>query len=260
MALVDLIASAAAARPAAITATQHAGGISTATCPQKFICSDGALYNVKFIQNQHGDGRGAFNEQVTGLCGALIDAPVPAVNLIDVSAAFTAALNRDPAAHHLNFAPQPGIHHGSHWAANHSDRSGLAHMAENKQRFGALEILYTWLTCTGDHQWIYANDPPHAVLSVDHSTFIPGGFGWTAAGIASVQHQFSPDPVFASVGLKDADRAPARARLAAVSEAAIAGVVARPPDAWGVTSSERLALAEFLLARRIALLAHYQSP
>ena len=82
----------------------------------------------------------------------------------------------------------------------------------------------------------------------------------TGVGAASDPPSLSPDPAFVPVGLTDPDRVPALARLAAVTEAAIAGVVARPPDAWGVTSSERLALAEFLLARRTALLAHYQSP
>ena len=42
----------------------------------------------------------------------------------------------------------------------------------------------------GDHQWIYRATAPNHVLSVDHTMFFPGGFGWTlrrlAAGLATV--------------------------------------------------------------------------
>ena len=257
MAVADLISAACAARPAPVIAQRHDGGLTSATRPQKFTCNDSALYAVKFIQNNHGDGRGAFNEQVTALCGALIDAPVPRVELVEVPDQIAKALDSDRAALNIDFSPQMGVHHGSRWHDRYSDRAGLEHLDTNRQRFGALEILYTWLTCTGDHQWIYADDPPHEVLSVDHTTFLPGGFVWTTASLAAGQTRVVPDPQLATLALTDADRHAAITRLAQVSEQAIAGVVARPPDDWGVSSSERLALAEFLIARKDALLNHY---
>lgn len=260
MRLADLISAAANNRPAPVTAQRHDGGLGSATRPQKFTCSDDALYAVKFIQNNHGDGRGVFNEQVVALCGALIDAPVPRVEAIEVPASIAAALDRDRAALDIDFSPRPGVHHGSRWMSNYSDRAGLVHVAENRQRFGALDVLYTWLTCTSDHQWIYANDPPHEVLSVDHSTFLPGGFGWTRTTLAAEQMNVSPDPELATLGLLEGDCRAAVSRLGQVTDQAVAAVVARPPDSWGVSSEERVALAEFILARKDALLNQYGQP
>jgi len=40
-------------------------------------------------------------------------------------------------------------------------------------------------------------------------------------------------------------------RLAALTPEDIAEVVTRPPDAWGVTQSERRALASYLYDRRV---------
>ena len=137
MPLADLISAAAANRPAPVSAQRHDGGLPSASRPQKFTCSDHALYAIKFVQNNHGDGRGAFNEQIVALCGALIDAPVLRVELIDVPAPIAAALDRDRAALNIDFSPQPGIHHGSRWVDNYSDRAGLDHVSDNRHRFGA---------------------------------------------------------------------------------------------------------------------------
>lgn len=71
-----LIAAAEAARLNPRVAITHAGGFTSATRPQKFICDNGELYVVKFSGNNHGDGRGIFTEQVVALAGRLIGAPV----------------------------------------------------------------------------------------------------------------------------------------------------------------------------------------
>jgi len=55
-------------------ATRHGGGIETATRPQKFTCDDNRLYAVKFAGNNHGDGRGIYNEQVIAALGLLVGA------------------------------------------------------------------------------------------------------------------------------------------------------------------------------------------
>jgi len=80
-----LITTAMASRPQPRTAITHAGGFTSATRPQKFICDNGELYVVKFKENMHGDGRGLFTEQVVAIAGRLIGAPVADVELVEVA-------------------------------------------------------------------------------------------------------------------------------------------------------------------------------
>jgi hypothetical protein len=256
-----LMAAACNVRPDAIDAVEHAGGIGTATNPQKFYCGERKeLYVVKFAQNGHGDGRGIFTEQVVALLAALLEAPVPRVELVNVSQSLIDLLIRDKAAHHLTFDPAAGVHHGSRWADNHSDRQGMGdHFDSNRQRFGALDVLYQWAMCTGDQQCIYDNNPGHHVLSVDHTTFFAGGYSWSQATLTGEVANIEPDAVLGSINLQPEDRAPALSRLAMVTEADIVGAVARPPDAWGVSQEDRLALVDYLVTRRDAVLQHHQN-
>lgn len=258
--LEERIQAAADRRAGPVGAHRHVEGIATATCPQKFLCgTTDDLYAVKFAGNQHGDGKGIFNEQVVALLGALLQAPVPGVDLVEVAKALADELCRNRTAHNLNFDPEPGVHHGSRWAHGHSDRQTIQYVDENRQRFGALNVLHEWVTCSGDHQWIYANAQPHHVLSVDHTTFFPGGSAWTAQELENQAETVTPDPVLAPLALQPADHAPALVRLQAVSEADVIAVVARPPDSWGVTMAERAAVVRFLTRRKEAVMAHHPS-
>jgi hypothetical protein len=230
-------------------AIRHEGGLPTASKPQKFLCDDSGLYAVKFSQNQHGDGKAIFTEQVVGLAGKLLGAPVGPVELVDVAPALADALRADPS---LGFDPQPGPHHGSRWVGtNVSDRLGLEtqYLPTNRERFGALEVLYCWIPCTGDHQWIYDNEPPNHVYSVDHTTFFPSGSDWTVAGLAAEAANVSLDAQLATLGLDANDRRIAVEKLQAVTETQIAAVVAQPPDDWGVSADERRAVASYLWTR-----------
>jgi hypothetical protein len=249
------ISAACAARPFPRLATRHDGGIPTATRPQKFTCDDEKLYAVKFVQNNHGDGKGICAEQIVGVLGRLLEAPVPAVELVEVTEPMVDVLKASSSSNHLDFEPRAGIHHGSRWAPNHSDRQAIAHVEENRQRFGALEVLYVWVTCAGDHQWIYGNDAPHAVLSVDHTTFFPGGPTWDESQLAGAVSVVAHDPVLVGIGLTGTDRTQALAKLNAVTEAEIAAACAQPPDEWGITPSERLALATYLWERKDPVMA-----
>jgi hypothetical protein len=246
----SLVIAACGGRPAPRSAMRHDGGIGTATKPQKFTCDDNRLYAVKFVQNQHGDGRGVATEQFIGLLGELIGAPVAPVELVEVPQALTDELLRDRAAHYLDFDPAPGVHHGSRWAADHSERAAVDHVDANRESFGALDVLYTWATCSGDQQFIYSNAAPHTVLSVDHTLFLPGGFGWSAATLAAAKAALTQDATLAPFGLTPEDRAEALGKLGALTPASLAEVVARPPDSWGVTMQDRVALAEFLWERK----------
>jgi hypothetical protein len=187
------------------------------------------------------------------LAGRLIGAPVPVVELVEVSSELTDALRQDAANLGIGFDPQPGLHHGSQWVgSNVSDRVDLQmqYLDENRSRLGALEVLYCWIPCTGDHQWIYSNDPPHEVFSVDHTPFLPGASDWTAAGLTAAVANVALDPQLLRLALGPPDRELAVAKLQTVTDDQIAAVVAQPPDQWGVSASDRSALASYLAARR----------
>jgi hypothetical protein len=238
-----------ATRSRTIAGRRHDGGLTTATRPQKIVCEDEALYAVKLSQNGHGDGRGIFSEQVVGRLGQLIMAPTAEVILINVPADLIEEI-RATEGDNLGFVPEPGVHHGSRWALGFSDRQHLAYVDENRPAFAALCVLYSWVFCNGDHQWIYRNAPPHDVLSVDHTTFLPGGPDWTSATLRDGEAAVIADTQFAAVGLTPAEHAASLGRLSALTELQLAEVLAAPPDTWGVGLLDREAVASYLWNRR----------
>jgi hypothetical protein len=249
----ERIAETSAARTVRVTARRFDGGLTTASRPQKFYCEGGPtgddLYLVKFAQNQHGDGRAIFTEQIVARAGRLIEAPVAAVELIDVSAGLAdeARIQAEP---ELGFVPEEGVHHGSLWAFNHSERQAVDHVDSNRGRFAALDVLYAWIPCGGDHQFIYDNTEPRHVLSVDHTPFFPNGPDWTAGGLVAATPNVQRDQVLAALPLAPDDHANAVNRLLDTTEADIAAVVAAPPDDWGVGTADREAIASYLWSRR----------
>jgi hypothetical protein len=250
----ERIKSAAARVTPPVVADEYVEGLTSASRPQKFRCDDGHLYAVKFRNNPHGGGRAVATEQIVGLFGALISAPVAEVRLVTVTSELLAALNivfngGEPAA--------AGVHHGSRWADGYSDRADVRYVDENRQAFAALRILYSWLFCAGDHQFIYRNAEPHDVLSVDHSYFLPDGTGWSAQLLRERQGQVELDPFFDSLALKQEDATDTLDRLARLQRAEIARVVATPPDDWGLSDDDRVALAEYAEARRMKILEHF---
>lgn len=188
------------------------------------------------------------------LAGRLIGAPVPEVKLISITAELLAPLTIDLGGQPVT----PGLHHGSRWADDFSDRSDfLRYPDANRVAFGALHLLYSWLHCAGDHQVIYRNTEPHSVLSVDHSCFLPGGTAWTAQTLQEQQDAVQMDPMFGPLTLTDDEYGGALDLLQAVAPEAIAGVAATAPDGWGVPLSDRVAFAGCIAHRRIKLLANF---
>ncbi len=237
--------------PAPVKAREHVESLSSASQPQKIRCEDGQLYAVKFLTNPYGNGRAIYAEQVVPLLGALIGAPVPQVTPVFVSGEFVAVSTFRIGA----MPPTEGLHHGSLWVENCSDREGIAHVNENRDRLGALSVLYTWAHCAGDHQLIYANEAPHAVLSVDHSAFFGDQGSWTPQSLAAHPDAVAYDAYFDPADLNDVDRSAALDALSVVSPQDLVQAVAAPPLSWGVNNADRAALAAFLNERRSQVLA-----
>lgn len=149
----------------------------------------------------------------------------------------------------------PGLAHGSRFIpAISPDRQTLQHYTdtENRDRFVKLAVLYGWVAAA-DHQFFYENNPPRRVYSVDHGYFFGNGT-WDITSLALMPPAVI-DAHFDPCVFNPGELRAARTALDNVSEQMIARAVMRPPEGWGLTKDERIAMAEFLSVRRGQLLA-----
>jgi hypothetical protein len=195
-----------------------------------------------------------FNDQVAARLGALLNAPVPEVALVEVSAELIAANpgKKEQMGHML-----PGPAHGSLRIEGVTERiNSFDHPddADNRVRYAALAIFFGWLVA-GDRKFIFKKAMPRLVYSHDHGHFFPGGPKWT---IASLQRAPAPQADIALVSklkLLPEELARACAPLRDVLPEQIAQALAVPPNEWGVSLEERAAVAGLLCSRRASLLA-----
>jgi len=130
---------------APLTAVRHLSGpISQSfSRPHIYVASDGNEYVVKFARpNQL---RSVSSDQVASRAGREIDAPVPEPAAIRVEVALL-PVGEEPSA--------AGLAHGCRFLEHVTDRQEVAHVDENRQRFGALTVFYTWLRAD-DRQVVY---------------------------------------------------------------------------------------------------------
>src|SRR5438445_3489348 len=148
-----------------LTAVTFIDKLSTNAQPVKVIASDGGVYLIKGRQTR----RVPVNEQIVAALAEALGAPVPPVMLIDLPAEL---IHAEPGMGHM----EPGMSHASRWIDDCTDREGLRYfdVAENRPRFAALAVLYSWARAS-DHQWIYSKHHPNLVYSVDHGHFFPNG-------------------------------------------------------------------------------------
>ena len=188
-----------------------------------------------------------------------MSAPAPSVALVDVPQELIEA---EPSLQggFGDAAFQPGVCHGSLLLTEVSgDREGFLHtaVAENRMRFAKLAVLYGWLQAD-DHQFLYENQPPHLVWSHDHGHFFPGGQNWTEETLNASHSAAIPDQkVVSSCALMDTEVHVALREIRDLStpEQVIAEVISAIPTDWPFSPAERIAMARFLEARRLALVS-----
>lgn len=165
--------------------------------PARVSCSDGNEFWIEGSQV----GRPIFVEQVVGAIGHRIDAPVPEIRIVALDSALTKA---EPGLSHF----VPGYVHASKREIDCTDRDAFRYYDEpdNRSRFAALSVLYTWTGAT-DHQFIYKKQMPHLVFSVDHGHFF-FGTAWTEASLGSAAPATRLDPSFDIANLTSAEIAP----------------------------------------------------
>lgn len=213
-------------------------------------CSDKEHYAVKGPQSgQAAEARAAVNEQVAGLLGLAIGAPIPPLKLVTLGDELRAAT---PELQHF----ASGLLHASRWQNDCTGRMDAQYFdeSENRSRFAAIAIFFTWLYAH-DHQFIYQTVSPHLVWTHDHGHFISNGSVWTAAYLQAIPPVTELDTRFTGAALTPEELSPYYERLATVNDERIARAVARPPDEWGVSMEERVALCEFLSRRRREVLS-----
>jgi hypothetical protein len=246
-----LIDAATSQRPRPVQAQTFLRRHKTASQAVELACADGNKYVVKGLRNDEQQGRMVFNDQVAGRLGALLRAPVPEVNLVEVTVELIAANpNRNGQMGHL----VPGTAHGSLRIDGVTERiDNFDYADENRARYASLAIFFGWLVA-GDRQFIFRKTQPCLVYSHDHGHFFPGGPNWTPANLRQVQAVQAEAALVTQLKLRPDELAEACAPLRDVRPEQIAEVVALPPDEWGISLNERVALAEFLYERRANLL------
>lgn len=249
MSLEDELITAAASRRPPVRALHFRRSWKTFSEPALLRC-EGGDYVVKAYSCA---GRAIVNEQIAARLGMFIGAPVPPIGLVNVPRELIAAT---PALGRMS----AGVAHGARFVPGCIDQEGIEPQyvdePENRRRFAALLVLYSWVGVWMDHRLIYRASPPHLAYSVDHGHMFPGegrAFCWTPqslrrAGPARL------DPWFAPCGLRDAEVAVALDRLADVGTGEIVQAAAGPPPAWDIELGERVAMVENLQRRQADLL------
>jgi HipA-like protein len=211
----------------------------TASSPVLLRCDDGNDYVVKGSQA----GRMIITDQVVGRIGIAAQAPVAEIELVDVPEELVAA---EPEMAHMT----AGISHGSRWIPDCSEQAGFdhAHVPENRPRFARLAFLYGWVIAH-DHQFIYSNQEPRLVYSVDHGHFLAGSTGWTIDTLKAAPEPAADSQVVGECVLTE-DELEAVKKEFGIDDEAVASAVVAPPQAWGITDEERVALSDYLASRR----------
>jgi hypothetical protein len=191
--------------------------------------------------------RAIANEQIVGRFGFLIHAPIPPITQVEVPADLVA--NQPEMAHMA-----PGLAHGSLFSDNLTERLVISYVdvPENRGRFALLAVLYGWVVAA-DHQFFYTKSVPSLVYSVDHAYFFPGQNAWTIQSLAQAAPPQPDQTIVQACNLTQQEIHAAIRAISATDQRALACTVALPPDEWGLTMDERVAVLEFLMRRRDGL-------
>ena len=210
-----------------------------ASRPVLVSCDDGREWIIKGGQL----GKTPFNEQMIASLAALVAAPVPETGLVYVP---PVVVRLEPQMAHFS----PGLAHGSVRIDNCTEERALPYQnAENRARYAALSLLYSW-TDSADEQVLYRQDPlPVLVYSHDHGYFLPPpGPEWTVDTLKAGKPPVKK-PFFNFCGLSPGDYREPIQRIAALQKTDIASAVCRAPAEWVVSEDERCAVAGYLWAR-----------
>jgi hypothetical protein len=220
-------------------------GWRTKAQPVLLRCNDGKNYVVKGQQA----GRQIINDQIVARLGMAIGAPVGEPKIVEIPTELVAIET------HLSDI-SPGKAHGTLFISDCFDSWDLIATSEpeNRKRLALLTTLYGWISAN-DRQFIFNNNPPRLIHSVDHGHFFPGGPNWTENDLMQAPSA-ELDPELSSIcSLKPDEVKQALFALKAVREETIIQAVASLPSEWGLKIDERVTMVAYLIRRQQDLLA-----
>lgn len=226
----------------ALTPLQPLKGI---TKPVLVHCDDGLDYVVKGGQV----GRSLIADQIVGMLGKLLDAPVPEVAIVEIAEELVV-----PGSMLEHFVAGPA--HGSRYIPDCIDSPYIryADAPGNPLRFAAISVLFGWAD-PEDRQYLYERREPHSVFSIDHGAFFNGSIDWTIESLEVAPTARCDAAVYSSALVHPELLREAISRLKSITDEKIISVVNGPPTEWGLALDERAAIAHYLASRREALLA-----
>lgn len=213
-------------------------------------CDDDKDYVVKG-QNA---GRQIVNEQIVARLGLLLGAPIPETKIVEIP---DELIQDEKNLSHII----TGTAHGSLYLRDTYFAKDLIATSEevNRPRLALLAVLYGWVGGAYDQQYLFTNQPPRTIYSIDHGHFFPNSPNWTANDLAIAQDA-ELDPVLVSACyFTDLEIKKALEVLANINEAAIVDAVAYPPTEWGITIDERTMMLQYLIKRQSQILALRQA-
>lgn len=240
---LSLLETFAAQRDNPIRALTYRKALRTKAEPVLVKCEDGKEYFVKGQQA----GRQIVNDQIVARIGQALGAPVGEPSIIDISMEL---IEVNPNLSHIS----PGTAHGTVFIPDCRDEWSLIATSEpsNRSRLILLALLYGWIF-SNDRQFLFNKHPPRLIHSVDHGHFFPGGPDWSVEDLQKAS-KASLDPYFADCNFTPMELTEAKVALVSIADEAIIWAVSTPPDTWGLTIEERLALIGYLTRRKQELL------
>lgn len=207
--------------------------------PVLLQCEDGRNYMVKSQQA----GRQIVNDQIVARLGEFLGAPIGRPKIIEI---IPDLVEIEPQLAHIS----PGIAHGTCFIERCFDSYELIATSENENRLRLmlLAILYGWVQAN-DRQFLFNTSPPRLIHSVDHGHFFPNGPDWTTADLSSAS-KARLDPYFTKCDFTLDEIAEGRHSLEQITPEHLIRAVASPPDQWGITIKERVALVKYLTKRK----------
>ena len=217
--------------------------LRTKAAPVLVKCEDGREYFVKGQQA----GRQIVNDQIIARIGQALGAPVGEPRIIDISSEL---IDINSSLSHIS----PGTAHGTVFISDCLDAYDLIATSEpsNRSRLILLALLYGWMF-SNDRQFLFNKNPPRLIYSVDHGHFFPGGPDWTIEDLQKAP-KASLDSYFADCNFTLTELAEAKVALVSITDKTIIRAVSAPPESWGLTIEERLALIGYLIRRKQELL------
>lgn len=250
-----LIAEARAVEATIVEAETFQHLYDSGSQPIRVTASDGQTWVVKGAAGE----RQLVNEQIVGALGRALGAPVPEIGFVRVSDELieSDATLRSPPEGFEKF--RSGVWHGSVFVDGYTERKLWEHAAEteNTPGFALLAFLYGWCLCEQDHQFLYRKAPPPYVISHDHGHFFRDGPDWTIESLAGAPIAAPDQKIVSNCRLSRTALENAQGALLTIDAVtAIAKAVAAPREEWGISTGERVAMAQYLFNRYTSLRAY----